>query len=204
MGKAARFYRSPWTLYIGLCSPVLFVFIPILQGSVEYLADPAKYLLESVGKAAVILFIVVMAVTPLRRIFPKSDLVKALAYRRREIGVSVFVYALLHFLVYLPYIGSVSAFLDEFNKLFILSGLLALVVLAVLAATSNNWAVRSLGGKSWKRLHLLVYLALALVIYHQAAQEKTGLRETIVYFSPLLALEAIRFALYLKKRRQAD
>ncbi|EDY83204.1 Ferric reductase like transmembrane component superfamily [Verrucomicrobiia bacterium DG1235] len=187
-------------MYLGLCSPLLLVFIPIIQGEVEYYADPAKYLLEFFGKAAVILFILTMAVTPLRQLFPKAEFTKALAYRRRQIGVSVFVYALLHFLLYLPYVGSVSAFVEDWDKLFILSGLLALALLMVLAGTSNNRSVRRLGGKGWKRLHKLAYVILALIIYHQAAQEKTGFRETLVYFSILFVLEVIRLFRYFKRR----
>lgn len=200
MGSGRRFWRSSWILYLGLCNPLLIVFIPILRGDVEYFADPVKYLLEFVGKAAVILFIVTMAVTPLRQLFPMSEFTKALAYRRRQIGVSVFAYGLLHFLLYLPYVGSLSALVEDWDKLFILSGLLALALLLVLAGTSNNWSVKRLGGRRWKHLHKLVYLILALVVYHQAAQEKTGFRETLVYFSVLVVLEGIRLFRYLKIR----
>lgn len=200
MDRWSKFWRSPWILYLGLASPLALVFVPILQQEIAYLADPVKFLLEFIGKAAVILFIVTLSVTPLRRLFPKSAFVKALAYRRRQIGVSVFVYALLHFLLYLPYIGSLEALLDDWDKLFILSGLVALLLLLVLAGTSNNFSVKRLGGKKWKRLHLLVYPTLALVIYHQAAQEKTGFRETAVYFAPLVVLESIRVLKATRKR----
>lgn len=199
--RRQRFYRSPWTLYLALASPFLFVFVPILQNDIEYLADPAKYLLEYFGKTATLLFIVVMAVTPLRQLFGKSILVKALAYRRRELGVSVFAFALLHFLLYLPYVGSLEALMADWDKLFILSGLLALLLLLVLAATSNKASTRRLGGKRWKALHRLAYVVLVLVIYHQAAQEKTGYRETLAYFSPLLLLEGIRIARALQGKK---
>lgn len=194
-----RFLRSAWLLYPALCLPLVLAFWAMVRQEVEYLADPAKYLLEFMGKAAVVLLVVTMAVTPLRQLFPKSELMKALAFRRRQLGVSVFVYALLHFLLYLPYIGSIEAFLEDWGKLFILSGLVALLLLALLAGTSNNLSVKRLGGRRWKRLHLLTYVAAALIIYHQLAQEKTGYRETLVYFGPLLVLEVARFAGVLKK-----
>ncbi|MDQ8202213.1 ferric reductase-like transmembrane domain-containing protein [Pelagicoccus sp. SDUM812003] len=200
MKRQARILRSGWLLYAALCLPLVVVFIQAGQGNVEYLADPAKFLLEFMGKAAVVFLVVTMAVTPLRQLFPKSDLFKALAFRRRQLGIAVFVYALLHLLLYVPYIGSWEAFADEWSKLFILSGLVALALLLVLALTSNNWSVRKLGGKGWKRLHKLTYVAAALVIYHQVAQEKTGYRETLVYFGPLLALEAVRLGRWWKNR----
>jgi sulfoxide reductase heme-binding subunit YedZ len=42
----------------------------------------------------------------------------------------------------------------------------------LLALTSNNWAVRKLGGKRWKLLHRLAYLAAIVLIYHQSIAGK--------------------------------
>lgn len=187
-----RIFRSAWLLYPVLCLPLVLAFLAVARQELEYIADPAKFLLEFMGKAAVVFLVVTMAVTPLRQLFPKWEFIKALTFRRRQLGVAVFVYALLHFLLYLPYIGSMEAFFDDWTKLFILSGLVALVLLTILAGTSNNRSVKRLGGKRWKSLHKLTYVAAALIIYHQVAQEKTGYQQTLLYFGPLLVLEAMR------------
>jgi methionine sulfoxide reductase heme-binding subunit len=42
----------------------------------------------------------------------------------------------------------------------------------LLALTSNNWAVRKLGGKRWKLLHRLAYVAAVALIYHQSIAGK--------------------------------
>ncbi len=200
MNGFARFIRKRWVVYLLLCSPVFYVFVPVLRGDTEYFADPAKYLLEYVGLAATCLFVAVSMITPLRRIFPKSDTVKSLAVHRRPIGVSVFIYALLHFVIYYFYTGSWSEFVKDWGKLFILSGILGFLLLFALAATSNNWSVRKLGARNWKRVHRLSYLIMLLLIYHQATQEKTGYRETAQIFAPLILLQTIRVALYGRKK----
>jgi methionine sulfoxide reductase heme-binding subunit len=199
MNGIARFLKKRWVLYILLLTPLFYLYVPISQSETEYLADPAKYLLEYIGISATILFVSALAITPLRRIFPKSPIVKAFAFHRRQIGVSVFIYALLHLLIYFAYTGSWSGFVKDWEKLFILSGIVALILLLVLALTSNNRAVRALGGKRWKRVHRLAYLIMFLLIYHQATQEKTGYRETAKIFAPLVLLQTLRIGLYGKR-----
>jgi len=185
--------RSKTVLVAALFTPLLSVSIPILQGNAEYFADPAKYLLEYIGKTATILYLIVTATAALRVIFPRSALTGALLFRRPQLGISVFAYALLHLLIYAVYIGNWDTFLGEWNKLFILSGFLALFLLGLLAATSNNLSLKRLGFKRWKKLHRLTHLIMFLLIYHQGAQEKHGFRETAAYYAPLLILQAIRF-----------
>lgn len=197
----ARFLRKTWVFYVLICLPLILVFVPIGQGSIEYLSDPAKFLLEYIGKATTILLVIVMVVTPLRMLFPKSPIIKAFVYRRRQIGVSVFAYALLHFLFYIPYTGSLESFFADWDKFFIISGLVALGLLFVLAVTSNNWSMRKLTAKRWKLLHKLAYPTVALVMYHQVTQEKSGYEETLLYFSPLILLEGYRVVKWLTGKR---
>jgi nitrite reductase/ring-hydroxylating ferredoxin subunit len=45
-------------------------------------------------------------------------------------------------------------------------GLLALVILFLMAATSHDFWLRALSAPVWKSLHMLVYLAYALIIAH--------------------------------------
>jgi len=199
MKRSARILRSKTVLSLAILAPLFSLAYPISQGSTEYFADPAKYLLEYIGKSATILYIIVTGTAALRSIFPRSALTGALLYRRRQLGIAVFAYALLHFLIYCVYIGDWATFVDEWNKLFILSGFAALLLLAILAATSNNRSLRKLGFQRWKKLHRLTHVVMFLLIYHQAAQEKYGYRETAAYYAPLFVLQGIRF---VKIRRE--
>src|SRR6185369_12850862 len=47
-------------------------------------------------------------------------------------------------------------------------GFAALVILFVMAATSHDFWLRNLTAPTWKRLHMLVYLAYALLVAHVA------------------------------------
>jgi len=199
MPSLSRILRSKTILTLAILAPIIGVFIPVIQGSTEYFADPAKFLLEYIGKSATIIYLVVTAAAPLRVIFPRSSVTSVLIYRRRSLGVTVFAYALLHLLIYAFYIGNWATFLEEWNKLFILSGFLAIVLLAALAFTSNNRSLKRLGFARWKRLHRLTHLIMFLLIYHQGAQEKHGFRETAFYYAPLILLQGIRI---VKNRRR--
>ena len=73
---------------------------------------------------------------------------------------------------------------DIAKRRFITMGVAAWLLLLPLAPTSTNWAIRKLGGKSWNRLHKLVYVAAICGIIHYWWQVKPGvlspLRLTIV------------------------
>src|SRR5204862_1578971 len=59
-----------------------------------------------------------------------------------------------------PRYGSVANF--PFQAL----GFFALIILFLMAATSHDFWLRNLSAPIWKRLHMLVYLAYALLVAH--------------------------------------
>jgi methionine sulfoxide reductase heme-binding subunit len=144
--------------------------IPTLTDSLG--ANPLEKLLHATGEIAIWTLGASLSLTPLRVLFPKSGLVNALNRHRRAIGVSACVYGLLHFTCHVLYLGDWGDLLLSFTKPFIWFGTGGLTILIVLAATSNNWMTRKLGGKNWKRLHRLTYLAALLLIFHQSIAGK--------------------------------
>jgi sulfoxide reductase heme-binding subunit YedZ len=174
---------------------------PILRQDPAVVADPSKYLLHHTGFVACILLASVLSLAPLRVLFPHSRLVLALNRHRRLIGVSAFFYALIHLGFQFIHEGGWPDFFHDIRKPFLLSGLIALAILALLAATSFNAAVRALGGKRWKNLHRLAYLAAALAAYHQAAAHKLFPAQVLWIFVPLAALECARIARSYHDRR---
>ena len=152
----------------------LYPAYPLLKADPSVWADPAKYLLEYYGKTATLLFIGALSLSPLKTLLPKSDLLRNLNLHRRLIGVSSFFFALIHLGFYFVYSGGFDTFFEDIGKPFILLGIGAFSLLLVLAVTSNNRAVHKLGGKKWKRLHRLAYVAAFLILFHQALQEKAG------------------------------
>jgi methionine sulfoxide reductase heme-binding subunit len=135
-------------------------------------ANPLEKLLHRTGEIAIWTLGAVLTLTPLRVLFPHSHLANALNRHRRMIGVSACIYGLLHFSCHVLYEGGWDGLVRSFSKPFIWFGFSGLLILMALALTSNQWSIRTLGGKNWKRLHRLAYLAAALLIYHQAIAGK--------------------------------
>ncbi len=135
-------------------------------------ANPIERLLHVSGEMAIWSLGAVLSLTPLRVLFPRSAIVNALNRHRRYIGVSACIYGLFHFSCHVLYQGDWDDLLQSFSKPFIWFGLTGLTILVVLGITSNNWSVRKLGGKRWKLLHRLAYVAAIVLIYHQSIAGK--------------------------------
>src|SRR5215467_16367892 len=116
-------------------------------------ANPVEKLLHQSGEIAIWTLGAVLSLSPLRLLFPRSRFVNALNRHRRMVGVSACVYGLFHFAFHLLYEGDAHAVSRSFSKPFIWFGLTGLSILVILTATSNNFSIRKLGGKNWKRLH---------------------------------------------------
>src|SRR5262249_6164215 len=135
---------------------------------------------------------VILAIGPLcrldRRFLP-------LLYNRRHLGVTMFVLAFAHgtfSLFQFHALGDVNPMVSllvsntRYGSLadfpFQILGLLALLILFLMAATSHDFWLHNLSAPLWKRLHMMVYVAYGLLIAHVllgALQSET---------SPLLAL----------------
>jgi sulfoxide reductase heme-binding subunit YedZ len=178
--------------------PGLWPAWPLLRHDPSVLADPLKYVLHHLGFVACLLLATVLALTPLRVLFPRWGVALALNRLRRLVGVSAFVYAALHFTTHLVYEGGTDVSLlpsilrTALKKPFQLTGLITLAILFVLAVTSLKVFVRWLGGRRWKTLHRLAYVAAALAAYHQAAARKIFPVQVLWIFVPLVVLEGLR------------
>jgi sulfoxide reductase heme-binding subunit YedZ len=125
-------------------------------------------ILES-GLWTVRLVVIVLAITPLQRIFGWGRL----ALVRRQVGLAAMCYALLHFSLYmadqkfdLTRVASEIAL-----RIYLTIGFVAVIGLVVLGATSADAAVRKLGRK-WKLVHRAAYGIAALGILHFFMQSK--------------------------------
>jgi methionine sulfoxide reductase heme-binding subunit len=156
-------------------------------------ANPIERLLHVSGEIAIWTLGVVLSLTPLRVLFPHSAFVNALNRHRRYFGVSACIYGLIHFSCHVLYQGDWDDLLQSFSKPFVWFGLIGLSILVLLALTSNNWSVRKLGGKRWKLLHRLAYVAAIALIYHQSIAGKGHWYVARWLLLFLVALEGARF-----------
>lgn len=151
-------------------------------------ANPAQTLIQETGEWALRWLWLTLLVTPLREL---ASLPALLRYRR-TLGVTAFVYAVLHLLSYAWLdkgwvLDDIVA--DVFKRNFILVGMLTLALMLPLALTSFNAAIRALGGRKWQLLHKLVYAVslLGLLHFYLKKAAKNDVSEVMVY-AVLLAL----------------
>jgi ferredoxin-NADP reductase/DMSO/TMAO reductase YedYZ heme-binding membrane subunit len=153
-------------------------------------ANPISIILNQLGFVALVLLVGSLACTPLKTVTRWKWPIRI----RKPLGVMGFVYALLHFFVYvgLDQLFNLKTILQDISKRpFIMIGFAALLMLVPLAATSTNRASRRLG-KNWKKLHRLVYLISPLVIIHFIMRMKADIRQPVVYGAVIAVLIAAR------------
>ena len=167
-------------------------------------ANPAEALIRATGDWTLRALCLVLAVTPLRVITSTPPLARF----RRMLGLFVFFYGVLHLLSYSWFdmgFDLAEIVRDIAKRPFILVGSLALLLLAVLSATSFNRAIKALGGKRWQALHRAVYAVAGLAILHffwmRAGKNNFG--EVAVYAAILAALLGWRVWRALIQRKTA-
>ena len=166
-------------------------------------ANPAEALIRSLGDWTLRFLCLSLAITPLRVLTQTP----ALARFRRMVGLFVFFYAVLHLLSYAVFdmeLDVSEMLLDVVKRPFILVGTLALLLLALLAATSFNGAIRWLGGARWRALHRAVYAVAALAVLHffWMRAGKNDFAEVAVYGGILALLLAWRVQQAWQVRRE--
>jgi sulfoxide reductase heme-binding subunit YedZ len=160
-------------------------------------ANPVERITHQTGLATLILLLAGLAITPLRRL---SGLLWLIQFRRL-VGLFAFFYGCLHLLTYLllDQNFSIPAMAhDVYKRPFITLGTLSWLLLLPLALTSTQKAIRRLG-KSWARLHRLVYVAAAAGSIHFFWLVKRDKREPLIYMAVLAALLGWRLAAWAVK-----
>lgn len=150
------------------------------------------------GDWAAWLLMLTLAVTPVRLLFRRRGWSAWLVRRRRDFGVASFAYASGHTVIYLIDKASLDTILADLGSPDMLVGWLALALFVPLAATSSDLATRVLG-RSWKRLHRLVYPAAVLTFLHWvlAAFDPTT---AYIHIAILAAIELVRIVLQRRQR----
>ncbi len=172
--RAGKFSALKAITLILLCLPVCWI-------AGQFIFDqlgprPINESVHLVGQWTLRLLLITLAVTPARRIFKWSKLVLV----RRMLGVATAIYAGLHLLDYmtdLNFAPGQIAF-EITTRIYLVIGMVALIGLTILGITSTDRWIRRLG-KSWQKLHYLVYGIAVLGTIHYFMQSKLNVSEPI-------------------------
>ena len=161
-------------------------------------ANPQNFLILTTGMMTLVFLVLTMAVTPLRKITGWNWLIQF----RRMLGLFAFFYGCLHFLCFfsLDRGFSISSTLSEMVKRkYLILGSTALLVMVPLAITSTNGMIKRLGGKRWRALHRLAYVAAICGVIHYYMQVKADVRQPLVFAAVLAVLLGWRLAVHLRR-----
>ena len=199
MTPESRIRRIVKPLVFALClTPLAWLVWRGLSGGLG--ANPIEATNRFLGDWAMRFLLITLAVTPLRRLFGWSVVMRF----RRMLGLFAFAYAALHLSSYVgldQYFHWSEIWADIVKRNFITVGMIAFLLLLPLAVTSTNAMVRRLGGKRWQRLHRLVYPAAIAVIIHFYMMVKADVREPLVYGAIAALLLGYRAVVWFKARK---
>lgn len=154
-------------------------------------ANPISFITNTLGDWTLRILLASLAMTPLRVLFGLTWPITL----RRLLGLFAFAYVCLHFAVW-----SVLDFFFDWPRMwadivkrpYITVGMLALLALIPLAATSTTGMIRRLGARNWKRLHRLAYLAGLCGVLHYLWLAKVGVTDPYWYAAALGVLLGVR------------
>lgn len=143
-------------------------------------ANPISFALQTAGMLTLVFLFLSLTVTPVRKITGWNWL----SHFRRTLGLYAFFYGVVHLGIYFTFdreLSFSSAVADTFKRRFIFFGMTGLLLMVPLAATSTNGMVKRLGGKRWKRLHMLAYPAAIAGVLHYYYLVKADTTQPIAF-----------------------
>lgn len=133
-------------------------------------------LIRAFGWLSLMMLHIILVIGPLSRIDKRFMII---LYNRRHLGVSMFIAGLIHGvfnMIWFHGFGNLSpvqsVFLSNlrYDSLihfpFQVLGFIALVILALMATSSHDFWLKNLGPRTWKALHMMVYVAYGLLVMH--------------------------------------
>ena len=189
---------KPFLVLLGLAPFARWIWLGVNNGLT---ANPVEFLTRSSGTWTLVCLLVTLAITPLRRLTGQPALVRL----RRMCGLFAFFYGSMHFMAWVWWdrgFDPAGMLRDIGERPFIMVGFVAFVLMAALAATSTQWAMRKLG-KRWQSLHRAIYAIglLAVLHYWWHKAGKNDLTQPALYAAVLALLLGWRLVAWLRGRR---
>lgn len=195
-------WKNPWLsrlLFLACLSPLFWLGWKWFHN--ELGINSIEFVARYTGRWTLRLLLITLAITPLRRIPGLNPLIRF----RRMLGLFTFFYGSLHafhyFAVDVQWNWLVIVEDLTFRRFFIAGGI-SLALMAPLALTSSNAAIRWMGGRRWQRLHRLIYLSAVAGIVHNVWQGKSLTLPPLIYAGILAILLFVRVLIFLSRLRK--
>jgi nitrite reductase/ring-hydroxylating ferredoxin subunit/DMSO/TMAO reductase YedYZ heme-binding membrane subunit len=176
--------------------------------------DEGSLVIRVFGACAFVLITCALAIGPLARLDQRF---LPLLYNRRHLGVVTFAVAAAHAWATLDWYFAFSP-LDPWRAMlasdtgfgvphalpYIPFGIVGLLVLGLLAATSHDFWLKFLGPGFWKTLHVAIYAAYTCILIHLAfgaLQSAQGLALPLLVMASAIGLVGLHLAAGLKDWR---
>jgi sulfoxide reductase heme-binding subunit YedZ len=175
-------------VWMGCLVPAGILAVRARQGNLT--ANPLELLTNWTGYTTLVLVMVTLAVTPVRRLTGWNAVIKL----RRLIGLFAFFYACIHFSIYIGldiYFDWPRIAEDILQRPYITVGFTAFVLMIPLAVTSTKGWIRRLG-KRWTKVHRLIYATAAFGVLHYYWKVKADTREPLIFAAILIVLMLLR------------
>jgi sulfoxide reductase heme-binding subunit YedZ len=185
-------------LWVSALAPAAYLLLGMFVYPDWVGANPIEKLTHVTGMTTLILLMLTLTVTPLRRLTGWNPVIRL----RRPLGLFVFFYALCHFSIWFVFdmVFNVTWMLEDIaERPFITVGFAAFVVLVPLALTSTRGWIRRLG-RRWTMLHRGIYLAAILGVVHFYWFVKADTRLPLLFAAILVVLLGVRVQAFLQKR----
>lgn len=174
-------------VFVACAAPFAIMILRALQiGGFSLGPNPVFELIDTLGKTALNILLITLAVSPLRRLTKRNVLV----IYRRMLGLFSFFYLLLHFLAYAVLdlqLAWSTIFVDITQRPYTIVGMIGLLLMIPLAVTSTRGFQRRLK-RNWTRLHRSVYAIAVLGVTHFLWQTKLDTLEPLIYAGILSVL----------------
>jgi len=176
--------------------------------------DGAILRMRAFGSCAFLMLTTILCIGPLARL---DNRFAPILYNRRHFGVLTTAVAFTHAVYVLgwyfafaptPRLEALLSANTSFTQLLGFPietlGIGALLILAILAATSHDFWLSFLSAPVWKSLHLLIYPAYAFVVAHVALgyfQDAKNPAFALIFAGGALLVAGLHLAAWVKERR---
>ena len=173
--------------YLLFSLPLLYVIINVFLN--DDIMNVPSYLIITTGYIALslLVFILLIPIVPVL-----SDYID-----RRSLGIITFVYALIHYFLYILD-NNIEWMLirnDLFFRNYIQFGYISLIFFLPLFITSNNYAKELLGNR-WMAIHRLIYIIILSSMLHYYMIIKADYFAFIMYSVILITILIIKYRKY--------